>query len=223
MKTTETFLGFNFEEIELCEKQERAILVGQGTDAAKVLTLETAAKRYEYWTLELEAIKAKHKIIRELLDADETLIENKLNWYSRQIQMALPPGPESELVTENIAVYYKKSERVITPTIDDLPLEYTRVKVEPDKVAIEAALKQGKVINGCAIEVRWNMQVKGGGIKAKEAAKRRFKAHAQQIIAHPLTSAVPKQLLAHDIENNPEVMYAKGPDAPKNRDDDPQD
>lgn len=182
MKTTESFLGFDFDEIELCERQERAITVGQQTAPAQALALETAAKRYEYWQLELEAMKAKHKIIRELLDADETLIENKLNWYSRQIQMALPPGPESELVTENVAVYYKKSERVITPTIDGLPLEYTRVKTEPDKEAIEAALKQGKAINGCAIEVRWNIQVKPGGMKAREAQKRRAKERAKRIV-----------------------------------------
>lgn len=202
MKTTESFLGFDFDEIELCERQERAITVGQQTAPAQALALETAAKRYEYWQLELEAMKAKHKIIRELLDADETLIENKLNWYSRQIQMALPPGPESELVTENVAVYYKKSERVITPTIDDLPLEYTRVKTEPDEEAIERALKAGKAINGCAIEVRWKIQVKPGGLKAKEAQKRRAKARAKTLV-----EAVNEVVPITNLKNRPEVVH----------------
>lgn len=204
MKTTESFLGFDFEEIELCEKQERGLEVGHEPPAARELALETMGKRHQYWTTELEAVKARNKIIRELMDADEAIIERKLEWYERNIVINLKPGPDSELVTDNVAMFYRQSERVITPTIDELPLEYTRVKQEADKEAIEAALKQGKAINGCAIEVRWNLQIKAGGIKAKEAAKRRAKQRDKKLLKPSHDNSCLKLEVQHEQLNAPE-------------------
>lgn len=56
----------------------------------------------------------------------------------------------------------RKSQAVEVSDQDAIPQEYLRTKtvIEPDKIAIKAALKQGQVIPGAALADRQSLQIK---------------------------------------------------------------
>ena len=56
--------------------------------------------------------------------------------------------------TDFVTVGFRKSEAVVVEPGAQLTEDLTRTKVEPDKTAIKAALKSGKVIPGCFLEHR---------------------------------------------------------------------
>jgi len=62
--------------------------------------------------------------------------------------------------TAKCSVTYRKSAKVVISDCVELPEEYTKVKVEPDKTAIKNAIKSGVQIDGCAIEETNNIQIK---------------------------------------------------------------
>lgn len=62
--------------------------------------------------------------------------------------------------TAKCSVTYRKSAKVVITDGVELPAEYTKIKVEPDKTAIKNAIKSGVQIDGCAIEETNNIQIK---------------------------------------------------------------
>lgn len=62
--------------------------------------------------------------------------------------------------TPKCSVTYRKSAKVVVADGAELPAEYTKIKVEPDKTAIKNAIKSGVQIDGCAIEETNNIQIK---------------------------------------------------------------
>lgn len=62
--------------------------------------------------------------------------------------------------TPKCSVTYRKSAKVVVADGAELPAEYTKIKVEPDKTAIKNAIKSGVQIDGCTIEETNNIQIK---------------------------------------------------------------
>lgn len=56
-------------------------------------------------------------------------------------------------------IKWRKSKRLQIDEHASLPVMYLRTKVEPDKVAITAALKDGKEVPGCQLIENINMKV----------------------------------------------------------------
>jgi DNA polymerase III delta prime subunit len=59
-----------------------------------------------------------------------------------------------------VKIAWRKSQAVVVDEDAALPPELTRVKVEPDKVAIKERLKSGLEIDGCELEDRVSMVLK---------------------------------------------------------------
>lgn len=55
---------------------------------------------------------------------------------------------------------WRKSESVEIDTEENIPLDYLRVKTEPDKTKLKDALKSGEVIDGVRLKLNNNLQVK---------------------------------------------------------------
>lgn len=63
--------------------------------------------------------------------------------------------------TPRVKGYWRKSESVtIDVPAQELPEEYLRIKAEPDKTSIGAALKKGISIPGASIVVNNNLIIK---------------------------------------------------------------
>lgn len=88
------------------------------------------------------------------------IMENKAERLKCFLSSQMRDG--EKLKTERIAISWRKSERVeIDPLqADRLPLEYQRVKTEPDKTALKDALKAGKQIEGVLLVATQNLQIK---------------------------------------------------------------
>ena len=62
--------------------------------------------------------------------------------------------------TARCKVTYRKSVAVEIADGTELPKEYLKIKVEPDKTALKDALKNGAEVKGCVLVERSNIQIK---------------------------------------------------------------
>lgn len=103
---------------------------------------------------EAEAIDAEIK----RLTAMKKSKSNKMEWLKNYIDSALQG---QSYKTPLVKGYYRKSEMVaIDVPAEKLPEEYLRIKAEPDKTSIGAALKKGIEIPGASIVVKNNLIIK---------------------------------------------------------------
>ena len=100
-------------------------------------------------------LKAEAKAMQERAASAERKAENIKRYLSAALR-----GEKFE--TPRVAIGWRKSTAVQIEDGVDLPEEYVRVKttIEPDKVAIKAALASGKEIAGCTLETRNNITLK---------------------------------------------------------------
>ena len=79
--------------------------------------------------------------------------ETRVNAVKRLREMMLPAinAIGGSAKTALISVRTARSQSVSVDSVDALPSEFRRVKVEADKAAIKAALKSGTSIPGCSL------------------------------------------------------------------------
>lgn len=83
---------------------------------------------------------------------------NKMEWIKNYVDSALQG---QNYKTPLVKGFYRKSESVsIDVPAQELPEEYLRIKAEPDKTSIGAALKKGIKIPGASIVVKNNLIIK---------------------------------------------------------------
>lgn len=108
--------------------------------------------------LEREAEEAALDAEIKKLTARKKAIAAKKNWIKAYVAASLN-GEKFE--TPRVKGYYRKSETVaIDVPAEKLPEEYLRIKAEPDKTSIGAALKKGIKIPGASIVVKNNLIIK---------------------------------------------------------------
>ncbi len=92
------------------------------------------------------------------LTARKKTVTAKKNWVKNYVAASLN-GEKFE--TPRVKGYWRKSESVtIDVPAQELPEEYLRIKAEPDKTSIGAALKKGISIPGASIVVNNNLIIK---------------------------------------------------------------
>lgn len=130
----------------------------------EVLALQMArADKIEGWGLWIKnrralitSIKAEEKALAERRSRLEKQLENSTARYQEYLA-------GEKVSTPRLSVSYRKSETPdITCLTEDLPAKYQRVKttVEPDKVALKAALKAGEKIDGVKLVTKQNIQIR---------------------------------------------------------------
>lgn len=108
--------------------------------------------------LECQAEEAALDTEIKKLTARKKAIGKKKDWVKGYVDTSLN-GEKFE--TLRVKSYYRKSESVsIDVPVEQLPEEYLRIKAEPDKTSIGAALKNGIEIPGVSIMVKNNLIIK---------------------------------------------------------------
>ena len=102
-----------------------------------------------------EAIKAE----KEALDDREAKCRKKAEDLKKWLGMALE-GQKFD--TARCAVRFRRSETVEVADVTLLPVELQRVttKIEPNKTAIKALLKDGRSVVGCSLVENQNINIK---------------------------------------------------------------
>ena len=103
----------------------------------------------EIWKTEIERLRKKQQ-------AATMQAERTRNFIGELLQRRGVDKLDTGLYT----VGFRKSEAVIVSNEAVLPPEYVRTKIEPDKVALKKALKDGIWIDGVHIQSFKNLQIR---------------------------------------------------------------
>lgn len=102
---------------------------------------------------EIAAIKTETASLKERQEAKEKKLESLTAWLMNALD-----GQKFE--TAKCSVRFRCSDVVDVSDDAAVPAEYQRIKTEPNKAAIKAALKAGETVPGCALVVSVSMTVK---------------------------------------------------------------
>lgn len=97
----------------------------------------------------------------ERLKARKERLNKTVDWLEGYIHNLLKASGEKKIEAGNFVVSTRKSQSLYLEADFNNP-EYMRTKttVEPDKMAIKAALKDGAVIEGAALTAKENISIK---------------------------------------------------------------
>lgn len=149
---------------------------------AKVERVTDLANYYHRLDAECRAEMARIKPVIEALQANYDVIEARKERALQLIQMALPPGTGQQLITDEVSVWYR--ENIAVEIVDEalIPIDFQRVKTEPDKRLIGQALKVGEEVPGATLKINYNLQIEHAGERAKKNAATRAKAKAKKTV-----------------------------------------
>lgn len=105
------------------------------------------------------------------LNADEKALKEEADKLRKRAQMASNQAERlkewvglalhgEKFSTSRCAISYRKSEGVVITNLEELPAEYTKTKVEPDKIAIKKTIKGGQAVPGAELEERVSTVIK---------------------------------------------------------------
>lgn len=127
-------------------------------EAAKV---DSFAQFFRLETARAEAMKEESK----RLAARAKTVSNRLDYLRGLYAGIMLEHGLKKVKGSAYEITLAKSERVEVPVYTDgLPPEFVRVRVEetrePDKIAIKAAIKEGREVPGCTLKTIYRVQVK---------------------------------------------------------------
>ena len=128
-----------------------------GLEQDKTAKIISMGLWYKNIVAEAEAIEAEAKKLKKR----QAAAENKAERIKEYIGMCLGEG--NKLSDPKVVFNWRKSEAVnLLVEAEKLPDEYQRVKttVDPDRVAIKAALKSGEVLEFAELLEKQNIQIK---------------------------------------------------------------
>jgi len=121
-------------------------------DEAEILDAACAYKElgilFEGYSGEIDRLQARANKVKAQAERIKTVLKN-----------AVPAG--KKFADERVAIAWRKStETIVGVDAMELAPKYTRVKIEANKTAIKAALEAGRVIDGCMLQEKDNIQIK---------------------------------------------------------------
>jgi len=150
--------------------------------------LDYRGARIEQLKLELKALELKNKAIRDLMDAEEKLIADKIDWHNRAIIQILPPAKDSTFVGERVRLYYKETVSTDIYDPDSVPIDYCTTVTAPSKAKIKEALEAGsEEIPGAKLVTKFSLQIKPGGERGKTNARSKEKRDTKKLIEEATT------------------------------------
>lgn len=158
---------------------------GQPSEDVQRVLQERAENKEEFVTqlgawyialnAQLEGKKAEYKVVQDTISADLKSFEKQLEFIEFVLKSVLAPGEDSEIVNESIDIRYRRSESIEIDNEDRLPIDFVNLKPVADKAAIKQAFKNGHDVPGAKLLVKWNPQIKPGGVAAMKRAGERAK------------------------------------------------
>lgn len=107
-----------------------------------------------------ESIFQLEQKIKELETAKKVFVEleesKKVN-----IENLLKESGKDDLKTGMCHVFYKTTQSLQVQDISLIPEGFTRVKIEPDKIALKKALEQGQSFEGVSLVENKSLQIRG--------------------------------------------------------------
>lgn len=180
----------NLDLIEMTERIDQALESSMGEITPEiqqmiddVATINTVNDMANYWhrlDAKARAKEAELRPIIEALEAEIKLAQQQRDRVKSYVGFAVRPG--KSLITDDAAIWYRESTAVDIIDPDAIPIEYTRVKTEPDKRAVAQALKEGKEVRGAQLVINYSLQIDHPGEKAKKNAKTREKNRAKKTV-----------------------------------------
>jgi len=105
---------------------------------------------------ENEAIKAEKQNLSRRQDVNEHKIESLKKWLTFALN-------GDKFKDGRVSISYRKSESVQFDDsfkLENLPSEFRKVTVEPMKLEIKQAIKDGQTVTGCYIKEENNIQIR---------------------------------------------------------------
>lgn len=156
------------------------IIQAKINELAKAERVQDLANSYHRLDALARAKAAELGPIIEALQAEIAQVEKRRDRVKSWITMAVPPG--KTLTTDAVSVWYRESTAVDVTDAESIPIEFTRVKMEPDKRAIGEALKSGQQVPGAQLRLNYSLQVDHAGERAKANAKARERKKSKQVV-----------------------------------------
>lgn len=125
---------------------------------------------------EFDAAEAKYKPIQDRIRAELDFYQSRLAFIRWTIERVLPKQLDSQLANDAVYIHYRRGASCEITNAEAIPLEYTKEVHEwvPEKKRILEDLEKGLDIPGAQLKESWNPQIKPGGPKAMENAKKRL-------------------------------------------------
>ena len=118
----------------------------------KVLNIACLAKDFK---AEAEAHKEEYRKQQEKARVAENKYNRLIDYIKRHV------GPGEKFKDSRSTISWRKSVSVsVECNPDSLPIEYQKIKIDPDKMGIKKALQTGEEINGCSLVENQNIQIK---------------------------------------------------------------
>ena len=105
-----------------------------------------------------EAIQREIDRLKKLLKR----AENSEKWLTEYLEENVKSAGYERIDGAKVSLSFRSSEETVIDDFDELPKEFIKEKItySSDKVAIKAAIKAGKEVNGAHIEKKKNLQIK---------------------------------------------------------------
>ena len=138
---------------EFTPEMEQALILSQQNLQEKAIdygyVIKSLDDEIEMFDKEIKRLQDKKKQIQHT----QEMLEERLSTAMQQFGF-------EEMKGKTIKLTFRKSESVDVYNVDALPERFKRIKIEPDKVAIKEALKNGEVVEGATLFIKNNLQIK---------------------------------------------------------------
>lgn len=121
------------------------------------LKIENIGKWIKNLDSDIEALKAQKQIFADRQKAAENKKESLKKYLAAYLN-----GQKFEAKDKSVVISFRKSESVTILDELSIPMDYVKTELVSsiDKVAIKAAIKEGKEVTGAEITVNQNISIK---------------------------------------------------------------
>ena len=138
---------------ELTPELEQALIITQENLQEKAINYGYVIKNFES---EVDIIEEEIKRLNALKKARINAVDKLKNNISDAMQLF----GITEVKAPTFKMNFRKSESVEVSDLLDQTDIVEKVSYQPDKIAIKNAIKEGKTVNGAALIINYNLQIK---------------------------------------------------------------
>lgn len=142
--------------IESCIDEETGEILDDRLDDL-LMERDEKIENIAMWIKELKAEAEAIKTEKQKLASRQVTAENKMNSLKKYLSDYLAGD---KFKTAKVAISYRSSEQVIIEDDAAIPVEFKKVTVEPNKMAIKDAISHGVSVPGAHTEKVQNIQIK---------------------------------------------------------------
>lgn len=146
-----------FEEVEEGTEEYKALLdTLESIEDAFDVKVQNTASMVMKWKYEAEMLKAE----KQRLEQMQKVLENKASRLEEYLLKELQAHGIEKTTTYGVhKLTITPSQAVEVTSVSDLPFEYVRYKLEPDKNKLTKALKKGEEIQGATLKDTVSLKV----------------------------------------------------------------